>query len=79
MSHPTQAPTEKSHARALVEERLDAPVRELLIRMYVEQGLSQVQIAKAFRVERRTVSRWMQEEGIPTRDRRALAPEVATA
>lgn len=74
MSHPTQDPIEKSHARALVEERLGAPVRELLQRMYVEQGLSQIRIAEAFGVERRTVARWMTEEGIATRDRRALAP-----
>lgn len=79
MSHPTQPPIERSHARALVEERFGAPVRELLLRMYVEQGQSQLRIAETFGVERRTVARWMTEERIPTRDRRALAPEAATA
>lgn len=75
MSHPTQDPIEKSHARALVEERFGATIRELLQRMYVEQGHSQLRIAEAFGVERRTVARWMTEEGIPTRDRRALASD----
>lgn len=79
MSHPTQSPIEKSHARALVEARFGAPVRELLERMYVEEQQSQLRIAETFGVERRTVARWMTEEGIPTRDRRALAPEVASA
>lgn len=77
MSDATQVP--QTHARALVEMRLGAPVRDLLVRYYVEQGLSQTEVAGVFGVGRQTVVRWMIEEGIPTRDRRALAPAETAA
>lgn len=79
MSHPTQPPNIQSHARSLVETRLGSSIRELLERYYVEQGLSQQAVADAFGVGRQTVVRWMAEEGIPTRDRRALASVEAVA
>lgn len=72
MSHPTQPTSDKSHARALVETRLGAPVRDLLVRHYTDGGMTQAEIADLFGVGRQTVVRWMAEEGIPTRDRRAV-------
>lgn len=44
------------------------------MRLYVDEGLTQAQVAERLGVSRDAVVRWMSAEGIPTRDRRALAP-----
>lgn len=63
----------KSRAEQLVEHRHGAPVEALLRRLYVEQGMSQAEVAVALGVQRETVVRWMGACGIPTRDRRKVA------
>lgn len=53
-------------------------VPDLLRELYVDEGLSQDEVALRLGVHRQTVVRWMEQFGIPTRDRRALAnPEAA--
>jgi DNA-binding XRE family transcriptional regulator len=48
-------------------------VPELIRELYERDGLSQEEVAERIGVHRATVVRWMEEFGIPTRDRRALA------
>lgn len=60
-----------------MEHQQGAPLRDVLTRLYVDEGLSQQQVAERLGISRDTVVRWMAEEGIPTRDRRALAEQVA--
>ena len=67
----------KSRSEQLVEARHGASVTDLLTRLYVEQGMSQAEVAVALGVSRDAVHDWMKRCGIPTRDRRALAGENA--
>lgn len=64
--------TVKSREEQVVEARFDATVEDLLRILYVEDGLSQQEVADKLGVHRSTVIRWMRQHGIATRDRRAL-------
>lgn len=57
----------KTPSMQVVEQRLGRPLDEILREMYVERGLTQVQIAEELRVEQAQVSRWMRHLGIKTR------------
>ena len=72
-------PTLLSRQEQLVEHRFAESIDELLRRLYVDEGLTQQQIAERLDVHVRSVVRWMAKHHIPTRDRRALATEVASA
>ncbi|MFN8520736.1 MAG: hypothetical protein U0667_15375 [Chloroflexota bacterium] len=60
-----------------VEHAHGAPVDELIRRLYVQEGLTQPEVAARLAVSTRTVIRWMAALGIPTRDRRAVQEAVA--
>ena len=62
----------KGRREQIVEARFDAPVPDLIRLFYVEDGLSQDQLAEKLGVSRGTVIDWMKKYGIPTRDRRAV-------
>lgn len=64
MSRKMQSPT---HAQELVRLRTGREPADLL-REYREQGLSAVAIAKELGVSRNTVSTWLREFGLPTRE-----------
>lgn len=55
-----------------VEHEHGAPIESLLRRLYVDEGLTQPQVAAVLGVSTRSVIRWMRDCGIPTRDRRAI-------
>lgn len=63
----------KSRREQLVERQHGAPVEVLLRRLYVNEGLTQEEVAKTLGIGRDTAIRWMAEYGIPTRDRRRVA------
>lgn len=63
----------KSRTEQMVELRHGAPVEVLIRRLYVNEGLSQEEVAEALGVGRKAVIRWMATYGIPTRDRRKVA------
>jgi hypothetical protein len=79
MAHNSASFQPKSRAEQLVERAHGASVETLLRRLYVTEGLSQDQVAATLGISRWAVIAWMKKYGIPTRDRRALAPEAATA
>jgi excisionase family DNA binding protein len=62
----------KSRQEQLVEHRHGATVEALLRRLYVDDGLTQEQVAAHLGVSRDTVYAWMVKHEIPTRDRRAV-------
>ena len=62
-----------SRQEQLVAHRHGASVEDLLRRLYVDDGLTQEQIAVVLGVSVRSVTRWMVKYAIPTRDLRALA------
>lgn len=64
--------TIKSAQQQIVEARFDASVPDLLRLFYVDDGMSQQQVADRLGVGRQAVLRWMKAYGIPTRDRRAV-------
>lgn len=66
-------PVLRSRQEQLIEHRFAEPMDVLLRRLYVDEGLTQQQIAERLETSNRTVVRWMAKYGIPTRDRRALA------
>ena len=66
-------PVLRSRQEQLIEHRFQEPIDQLLSRLYVDEGLTQLQIAERFQVHVRSVMRWMVKYDIPTRDRRALA------
>jgi DNA-binding transcriptional regulator YiaG len=68
-----------SRQEQLIEHRFAEPMDVLLRRLYVDEELTQQQIAERLDVHVRSVIRWMAKHHIPTRDRRALAPVEATA
>lgn len=72
-------PVLRSRQEQLIEHRFAEPMDALLRRLYVDEGLTQAEIAARLNAGHRSVVRWMVKYGIPTRDRRALAPEAATA
>lgn len=63
----------KTRAEQLVEMRHGQPVEALLRRLYVAEGMTQEEVAKALGIGQRTVIRWMAAYQIPTRDRRKVA------
>lgn len=63
----------KTRSEQLVEQRHGAPVDELIRRLYVDEGLSQDQVARQLGVGRKAVINWMAEFGIAARDRRKVA------
>ena len=67
----------KSRREQQLEREHGMSVDALLRRLYVDEGLSQQQIARRLGVSRGAVVAWMARWGIPTRDRRALAEQVA--
>lgn len=68
-------PLLKSHREQLVEHaHAGEPIEAILRRLYVDEGLSQQAVADRLGVSRDAVIGWMVKYGIPTRDRRALAP-----
>jgi transcriptional regulator with XRE-family HTH domain len=69
----------KGRREQIVEARFDAPVPDLIRLFYVQDGLSQDQLAEKLGVSRGTVIDWMKKYGIPTRDRRAVPSEGAAA
>ena len=75
----SSTPIFRSRQQQLVEHQQGAPLRDVLMRLYVEEGLTQQQVAERLGVSRDAVVRWMAAESIPTRDRRALAPAEAVA
>ena len=72
MSDKSQAFRPKSWAEQMVEARHGASVETLLRRLYVEQGMTQVDVAITLGVHRTAVLGWMAKYSIPTRDRRAV-------
>ena len=66
-------PLIRTRQMQLVEHAHGAPDEALLARLYVDEGLTQAEIAERLGVGLRSVVRWMATVGIPTRDRRALA------
>jgi len=72
-------PILRSRQEQLIEHRFAEPMDTLLRRLYVDEGLTQAQIAERLDAGHRSVVRWMVKYGIPTRDRRALAPEAGAA
>ena len=63
----------KSRLEQIIEARHGLTIQNLLYGLYVEQGLSQGQVAAALGVSTRSVLRWMADYGIPARDRRKVA------
>lgn len=63
----------KSRAEQVVQARHGREVPELIRELYVDQGLSQEEVAEQLGVHRSTLVHWMRDFGIQTRDRRALA------
>lgn len=55
-----------------VEHVHGAPIEQLLRSLYVDEGLTQAQVAERLGVSLRSVHRWMSDHQIPTRDRRAV-------
>lgn len=48
-------------------------IREVLVDLYLERGLSQADIAAELGVSRRTVVRWMRRHGVPRGYNRSAA------
>ncbi len=55
-----------------VEHEHGASIEVLLRRLYVDENLTQDQVAERLGVSTRSVIRWMADLSIPTRDRRAV-------
>jgi len=55
-----------------VEHEHGASIEALLRRLYVDEGMTQPQVADLLGVSTRSVVRWMRDLGIPSRDRRAI-------
>lgn len=62
-----------------IEHREGATIEDVLAGMYVDEGMTQDEIAERLGVSRPTVVRWMAAAGIPTRDRRALSAASAAS
>lgn len=72
-------PILRSRQEQLIEHRFAEPMDALLRRLYVDEALTQPEIAVRLGASTKSVSRWMVKYRIPARDLRALAPEAATA
>jgi transcriptional regulator with XRE-family HTH domain len=57
----------KSRAQQFVEAREGRELADLLTELYVDQHLTQEQVAARLGVRRATVSRWMNDLGIESR------------
>jgi predicted transcriptional regulator len=71
MMHEMSKTPNPTHAQQLVTLRAGKPVEEVLRDLYVEQGLSQEDIAQLLGITRMTVAMWLREFGISAEDRRA--------
>ena len=60
-----------THAQELVQLRTGRNLRDLLVELYVRDGRTQLEIAKALGVSRMTVAMWLREAGIDRTDRKA--------
>jgi predicted transcriptional regulator len=58
----------RTHAQALVTLRTGKEPAEILRELYVERGLSQVEVAKELGITRNTVAMWLREFGIDRED-----------
>lgn len=65
----------KSQTEQVVRSRIGEEVPDAIRRLYVDDGLSQEEIAERLGVHRTTVVNWMKDWRIPTRDRRAVTSE----
>lgn len=54
----------RTHAQALVTLRTGKPVEVVLRELYVDQGLSQADIAEQLGISRMTVAMWLREFSI---------------
>lgn len=68
--HKTPNPT---HAQALVTLRTGKPLDQVLTELYVDQKLSQADVATELGVTRMTVAMWLREFGVTRDDRPAAA------
>lgn len=59
----------RTRAQQIVEARLGEPVEAYIARRYLDDGLTQQQIADELGVSRASVVRWMPALDIPTRGR----------
>jgi predicted transcriptional regulator len=58
----------RTHAQALVTLRTGKEPAHILRELYVERGLSQVEVAKELGITRNTVAMWLREFGIDRED-----------
>lgn len=56
-----------SPGQQVIEAEHGRPAREIVGALYLDEGLSQAEIARRLGVHRLTLVRWMREWGIPTR------------
>jgi DNA-binding XRE family transcriptional regulator len=71
MLHAMRNTPNPTHAQQLVALQTGREVPDLLRELYVEQGLSQEEIAQRLGITRMTVAMWLRELGITRADRRA--------
>lgn len=69
-------PILKSRQEQLVEIRFGEPVEALLRRLYIEEGLTQEQIAERLGVGRRSIIRWFGKYGLVGRHPRDRVAEA---
>lgn len=69
----------KTPTEQRIEARFGRPAESVVRDLYVTDGLTQAQVAERLGVNRIWVIEFMARSGIPTRDRRALATEPASA
>lgn len=69
----------KTPAEQRIEHEWGQPMAAILDELYTVERLTQQQVAERLRTPRKNVVVWMVKYGIPTRDRRALAPAEALA
>lgn len=61
MLHMLRKPPNRTHAQALVSLRTGKPVEQVLRELYIDQGLSQVEVAAELGITRVTVAMWLRE------------------
>ena len=76
MLHDMRKTPTATHAQELVALRTGRAVPDLLRDLYIEQGLSQADIAVELGLTRVTVAMWLREFGI-ARDQRPVSDGVA--
>lgn len=63
----------KSRTEQVVEQRTGRELPDLLRELYIEQRVTQEEIAEALGVHRVTVTKWLGQFGISREDRPAVA------